>query len=351
MAVKSDTQKEMSPAELSLFFANLRLIYRSGLTPSEGFDVLKQGSQNDKYTEWLEELYKHSVDGLPLSKSLEKAGGLPDYALSLVRIGEATGRLEDTCLSLSDYYKRRDELSRIIRAALIYPLTMVFMVLVVVIVLLTEAMPVFDQVFNQLGLQLTGLAGSLLSVGQALRSSVLYISIVLAILIIVFVIIRLLPSGKRLFHTLYERAPITGTISFKMSLQRFAFAMSTMLKSGLDTDAALELAEPLIENSKVEEKVHAIRKNIQNNMGFKNAIEKSNLFQPEEMMLLAVGIRVGADAQVFDQVGNSIAASTEQKLERLIGALEPALVAFMCLLVGVILLSVMLPLLGILSNI
>jgi type IV pilus assembly protein PilC len=127
--------------------------------------------------------------------------------------------------------------------------------------------------------------------------------------------------------------------------------MSTMLKSGLDTDAALALAEPLIENAKAGERLRTIRKRVETGTGFQTAIEESRLFPTEELSLLMVGFRTGTDAQAFDQVGSSIAVATERRLDRLVNAIEPALVGFMCVLVGVILLSVMLPLLGVLGNI
>jgi type IV pilus assembly protein PilC len=351
MSDRTNRRKELAPAELSLFFSNLELIYHSGLTPAEGFDILKQSTRVTKTRQWLELLYQSSVAGLPLTESLEKAGGMPGYALSLLRIGEETGRLEDTCRSLHEYYDKRDELAQALRAALVYPSTMILMVFVVVVILLTQAMPVFDQVFNQLGFELTGIAGSLLVAGQALRSSALYISAVLAAIVIIVLILRAVPVGKRLFDSLYERAPLTRDLSFKLALQRFAFAMATMLKSGLDTGAALMLAEPLIENAQAGIKVRKIRSNVEKGVGLQNAIEESRLFPAEEMSLLAVGFRTGSDAQAFDQVGSSIAVATERKLDRLVSAIEPALVGFMCVLVGVILLSVMLPLLGVLSNI
>lgn len=351
MATKSVIRKEMTPSELSRFFANLEVIYHSGLTPTEGFDILRQGANQGLYRSWLDQLYEDAVAGLPLSDSLEKAGGVPHYALSMLRVGEQTGKLEDTCLGLKDYYNKRDELARSIRSALVYPLTMVLMVVVVVLVLLVEAMPVFDQVFNQLGLQLSGLAATLLAVGQALRAATLYITILLVALAVIVVLFRLTPAGRRFFSYLYENAPITGDISFKLSLQHFALAMSTMLKSGLDTDAALALAQPLIENSKVGSKVQGIQDDLKNNVGLQAAIEKGKLFSPEAMSLLAVGFRAGADAEAFDQVGQSLAESTERRMEKVIGGLEPGLVAFMCVLVGIILLSVMLPLLGVLSTI
>ncbi|MDR2106387.1 MAG: type II secretion system F family protein [Coriobacteriales bacterium] len=351
MSSQASKRKELTPAELSLFFSNLELIYHSGLTPAEGFDILRQSTRVSAHKSWLEKLYQLSVDGLPLTESFEKVGGIPSYALSLLRIGEQTGRLEDTCRSLHEYYDRRDELAQALRSALVYPSTMILMVFVVVVILLTQAMPVFDQVFNQLGFELTGIAGSLLVVGQTLRSSALYISAVLAAIVVLVLVLRLLPVGKRIFGTLYEHAPVTRELSFKLALQRFAFAMATMLKSGLDTDAALALAEPLIENAKAGERVRAIRSKVAKGTGFQTAIEESELFPVEEMSLLAVGFRTGSDAQAFDQIGSSIAVATERRLDRIVSAIEPALVGFMCILVGVILLSVMLPLLGVLSNI
>jgi type IV pilus assembly protein PilC len=351
MSNKTRRRKELPPAELSLFFSNLELICHSGLTPAEGFDILKQSVRDVKERQWLELLYQSSVAGLLLTEALEKAGGFPEYALSLLRIGEETGRLEDTCHSLSEYYARRDELAQSLRSALVYPLTMILMVFVVVIILLTQAMPVFDQVFSQLGFELTGLAAALLSAGQVLRSSALYISAVLAAIVIILLILRAVPVGKRLFNQLYEHAPVTRELSFKMSLQRFAFAMSTMLQSGLGADAALVFAEPLMENAKALEGVHTIRLEVEQGAALQSAIEKSRLFAPDEMSRLAVGFRTGSDAQAFDQVGTSIAVTTERRLGRLVGAIEPALVGIMCVLVGIVLLSVMLPLLGVLSNI
>jgi type IV pilus assembly protein PilC len=351
MASTTSKRKELTPAELSLFFSNLELIYHSGLTPTEGFSILMASARSSADKEWLGELYELSTQGFPLTESLERTGGVSEYALSLLFIGEKSGKMEDTCKSLHEYYEKRDELAQALRSALFYPLTMVIMVFVVVLILLTQAMPVFDQVFNQLGFELTGLAGTLLSVGQVLRSSALYISSVLAAIVVFILIIRVTPFGKKLFNSLYENAPITRDISYKLSLQRFAYAMSTMLNSGIDTEVALSLAEPLVENKRAKQKVIEIRTKVEKAIGFQTAIEDSNLFPPEELSVLVVGFRTGSDARAFDQVGTSIGNSTERRIERLVGAIEPALVGLMCVVVGVILLSVMLPLLGVLSNI
>jgi type IV pilus assembly protein PilC len=288
---------------------------------------------------------------MSLTESLKAVGGVPDYAISILKIGEKNGKVEDTCAGLNDYYQKRDELGQSLRSALVYPLIMVFMVFVVVVILLTQAMPVFDQVFNQLGLELTGVAGTLLMIGQILRSSALYITAAIVAIILIIVIIRLTPAGKKLFTKLYEVAPVTRIISFETSLQRFALAMATMSRSGLEADAAIGLAEPLVDNSEARKRVHEIHRKVEKSASLQSAIEESELFSPDEMSVLSVGFKTGSDARAFEQVGESISRSTERKINRLVGTLEPALVAFMCIIVGAVLLSVMLPLLGVLGNI
>ncbi|MDR2493392.1 MAG: type II secretion system F family protein [Coriobacteriales bacterium] len=342
--------KELSPAELKLFFSNLELVYHSGLPLTEGFDILRSNAQTASEKRRLEVLYQAVTGGLSLYEALKKQGDLPDYALSLIRIGEETGRMEETFAGLNDYYGKRDALAQSIRSSLTYPLSMLIVVLAVVIVLLTQAMPVFDQVFRQLGFQMTGVAATLLDVGALLSSYALVFAGGIAALVALVVILRLLPFGKRLFRTLFQAAPFTRSLSLSLSTQRFALALSSLLQAGLSVDAALEYAEPLVDDKRARRSVRLIREHVGKGESFLTAVERSRLFPASTMALLAVGFKTGTDAEAFDQIGEQIALTAEHKTDGLVAAIEPTLVVVMCLLVGVILLSVMLPLLGALTG-
>jgi type IV pilus assembly protein PilC len=351
MADTTSKRKELSPAELSLFFANLELVYHSGLPLTEGFEILELNARDADEKKMMTALYQAATEGHSLTESLARIGGLPEYALSLIRIGEETGRMEETCASLHRYYEKRDSLLQSIRSSLVYPISMMIMVFVVVIVLLTQAMPVFEQVFAQLGFQMTGFSQALLSIGQALSGSALYIGGVIVALIVNVLVLRVTPAGKRFFASLFEHAPITRDLSLRMSTQRFALALSTMLHSGLDPDQALRFAVPLVDDKRAAEKVKQIQQQVEVGESFQKAVEASQLFPADSMALLSVGFRTGTDAQAFDEIGQTITLSTERKIEGLVAAIEPTLVGIMCVLVGIILLSVMLPLLGVLSSI
>ena len=342
--------KELTPAELDLFFSNLELVYHSGLPLSEGFDILRSNAQSLYEKRRLDALYTAAIHGESLYETLKKQGDLPDYAISLIRIGEETGRMEETFASLHTYYAKRDLLSQSIKSALTYPLSMLIVVLVVVIVLLTQAMPVFDQVFRQLGFEMTGIAAALLDLGAVLSNYALYIAGAIVLIILVIVILRLLPTGKRFFNSLFQSTPFTRSLSLRLSVQRFAIALSALLIAGLNVDHALEYAEPLVEDKRARARVKVIHEEVMAGATFLAAIEHSKLFPPHSMALLAIGFKTGADSVALEQVGEQITLETEHSIENLVAAIEPTLVAIMCLLVGVILLSVMLPLLGVLTG-
>jgi type IV pilus assembly protein PilC len=342
--------KTLAPAQLELFFSNLELVYHSGLPLTEGFDILRANACDDVERRMMEVLHEAALEGSSLHQALGKFDYLPDYALALIRIGEQTGRMEETFASLRAYYAKRDLLSRSIRSSLTYPLSMLVVVVAIVVVLLTQAMPVFDQVFDQLGYQMTGLAAGLMAFGTMLSQYALWIVVVLVALVIVAAIIRLVPAGKRFYSTLYQSAPVTRDLSLRLSTQRFTIALASLLDAGLEVNQALEYAEPLVEDKRAQSRIERIRQAVEAGAPFITAIGKSELFSPRSMALLAVGFKTGADSDALRQVGDQIALSTENRMDSLVAAIEPTLVAIMCALVGLILLSVMLPLLGVLAG-
>ncbi|MDR1087742.1 MAG: type II secretion system F family protein [Coriobacteriales bacterium] len=346
----SNTKKELKPAQFKLLFRNLEMITRSGLPLSEGMDILRNTEDDPRERTLLEMLYKAVNAGEPLTYVLRQSGVVPEYACSLVSIGEKTGRLEETFASLADYYGKRDELSQAIRSSVVYPVSMLVMVFVVVAVLLVQVMPVFDHVFRQLGYEMTGVSAALLDAGTVLGQFGFWIVGILFALVLVGLILAATPGGRRFYSALFQDAPITRSLSLNLSAQRFSLAMSSMLSAGLELDDALEYAEKLVEDKRARASVQKIRTVVDGGGSFLTALEASGLYNHRDLALLSVGIKTGADAEALSEVGEQITVATEARLERLVATIEPSLVAIMCILVGLILLSVMLPLMGALTG-
>lgn len=346
----SNRKKELSPAQLKVLFSNLEMITHSGLPLSEGFDILKVNEDDPAEKALMAKLYDAVNSGGSLTEVFEKSSVMPDYACSLVAIGEKTGRLEETFAALADYYARRDELAQSIRSAVVYPLSMLVMVFIVVAVLLVMVMPVFDHVFRQLGYELTGISEALLVIGNVLGQVGFIIALVVLVIAIIGVVMALTPGGKKFYSKLFQSAPFTKELSLNLSAQRFSLAMSSMISAGLEVDSALEYAEKLVADKRALNAVKKIRKDVDGGGSFLDALNNSGLYTHKDMALLAVGLKTGADAEALSQVGEQITVATENRLEHLVAVVEPTLVAIMCILVGLILLSVMLPLMGALTG-
>jgi type IV pilus assembly protein PilC len=340
----------MTPGELSVFFSNLKLIYRSGISLDDGLEILQSNTDDDELKAQIMRLREAATGGAPLHLALKTMGGVPEYALALTAIAVETGRMDATMESLEVFYEKRDALNQSIRSALVYPLSMMCMVFLVVMVLLTQAMPVFEQVFAQLGFTMTGLAGFLLNLGEAFSRYTMWICGVLLVLVVFGLLMKLTPGGRRMSKNLFDNSPLTRRLSKELSVQRFSLAMSTMLSCGIDWNMALEMAKPLMANNKTAENVGAIHDEMLKGTSFQAALEKSGLFPGSAMTLLSMGIQTGTDADAFKMIGESIASGTEQRMERLVSAIEPTMVCIMCILVGMVLMSVMLPILGVLTN-
>jgi type IV pilus assembly protein PilC len=311
---------------------------------------LRSNAQDPEEQALMASLYEAANAGESVAETLKAKGVLPDYANSLIAIGEQTGRMEETFGSLADYYSKRDELAQSIRSSVVYPLSMLVMVFVVVAVLLVQVMPVFDHVFRQLGYEMSGIAAALLAFGNGLGQVGFWVAGIIFVVAIIAVILALTPGGKRFYANLFQGAPITRDLSLNLSAQRFSLALAAMLNAGLDLNEALSYAEPLVDDKRAKLSVAKIKRSVESGEAFLPALEKSGLYGHKDMAMLAVGCKTGADAEALNQVGTQITTSTENRLERLVAAIEPTLVAIMCILVGIILLSVMLPLMGALTG-
>lgn len=339
-------KKMLNPAQLKVLFSNLEMITHSGLPLSEGFDILRNNDDDPQEKKLMDQLYDAVNAGETITGVMRKSGIIPEYACALISIGEKTGRLEETFGSLADFYIKRDELAQSIRSSVVYPVSMLVMVFIVVAVLLVQVMPVFSDVYNQLGREMTGAAAWFQKAGEVLGQFGYWITGILFGLAVIGVLLAITPFGKRFYNSLFQTAPITRDLSLDLSAQRFSLAMGSMLSSGLEIDTSLEYAERLVEDKRAKRSVKKIRSVVDNGGTFLSALEKSGLYTPKDLALLSIGIKTGEDAEAMNQVGEQITIATESRLERLIAAIEPTLVAIMCVLVGLILLSVMLPLMS-----
>ena len=231
-----------------------------------------------------------------------------------------------------------------------YPLLMAGLMVLVIVVLLIKVMPIFNQVFVQLGTEMTGFSRVLMNMGNVLsRYSVVFAVILIVIVLAIFVGTRT-QKGRAFFHHLGYRIGVTRPMMERTAACRFASGMALTLASGLDPERSLELVGSLNDDPDFQKKLENCKERLAGSEELSTALTASGIFSGMYSRMIAIGGRTGSMDQVMKQIADLYQDEMDDKMNRAIAVLEPTLVIALSLVVGVILLSVMLPLMGILSS-
>ena len=348
---RSDKKTAFSGRELSIFCSQLALILRSGIPLHEGLDTMKtDGGGSERQSEIFGFLGEQLQSGMSMHSAFEAAGVFPDYMLGMVDIGEKSGRLDTVMVSLSDYYDRDDRLKQDIYSAVTYPLLLLGMIAAVIVVLVVRVLPIFQQVFADLGTQLSGPAEFFLNAGVNASRWAMIVIVALVVVVVALFLFAKFGGGSAKLSGLAEKLPIIGKLSHKISAGRFASALSLMLASGYDTRPALDLIEKILTNSEVKKRMAVMKTQIDGGETVGDAIRASNIFQGLYGRMIAVGYKTGSIDEVTREVADLYEEEVNISLGNLIAVLEPSLVVCFSVVIGIILISVMLPLIGIMSS-
>lgn len=339
--------KKLSPQYLSRFCLELRLLLRAGIEPGEGLDMLCGGHRDRISKVVASSLCRCDKRELPLSEKLLASGLFPQYFTDTVRLGEKSGKLDDALSNLSAYYKRRARLTNGLRGAVTYPLLLFLAMTAVVIVLITQVLPVFDEIYAQLGTQMTGLAVSFLRAGRLLVSLQAVILAALAAFLVTGIAIYLIPPVRRTASRGLGDKGIFG----RVSATKFVSAMSMAVSSGLDPVQAVNLAGDICRASGgMCRKIDRCRQYLERGENLEDCLSKARIFSERDSRLFSLGNSAGSTGEVMEEIAKSCEEKVAEELDAKLKRLGPLMVIAVCIIVGLTLLSVMLPTLGILSS-
>lgn len=343
--------KKLSNSELTTFCGQLALILRSGISSIEGLSIMIEDTPEGEGKKILENLLHETELTGSLYMALEAAGCFPSYMCSMTEIGEQSGRLDDVMNSLAEHYRREEILAKSIRSAVTYPLVMLGIMTAIILVLIIKVLPVFDQVYRQLGAGLTGFSGAVLKFGRILGDYSLIFVLLLLLAAGLFFYFACTQKGQTKAITLSRHFSAARQLSEKTACSRFASGMYLALSSGLDIDQSLDMVSRLVDHPDISPKIDLIRQRLSEGAGFAEAAQEAEIFSGLYLRMIHIGFKTGAMDEVMKQISIQYDEEVQNQLDSLVAKVEPTLVAILSIAVGMILLSVMLPLIGIMSNI
>lgn len=342
----------LSNEYISAFCLQISLLIHAGINLADGVHLLAEDEQEENSRTLLLRMAETLDEGKQLSDAMAETGCFPSYVIHMVATGEETGRTEQAFRSMADYYESQRQLRERLKSALVYPVVLLALMLVIIGILLIRILPIFHQVYEQLGGSMDGLAGGLLLFGRGLEGALPVLGVILTVLFLTGLVIRFHEGLRGKAVALFKRRTEGFGIAKKISVSRFAAAFSMGMMSGLMTEDALELAASFQEEEpKARQKYEQCRGLLEEGTALSDALKETGLLEPVYCRMLALGAKSGTADSVMEEIARRLDEDVQSSIERLVGRIEPTIVIVTSLLVGIILLAVMLPLMNIMASI
>lgn len=340
--------KQLSYRDLSIFCEQISMMIRSGIMLHSGMQMIADDTSNAQKKAVYQNISKRLAEGGMLEDALKASSAFPEYMIHLVEIGTKSGKLDAVIDSLSAYYNRQQAMRENIKSAIVYPLVLISMMLLVLIFLAAKVLPVFEQVFNSLGTHMSPWAAYIMNIGTMLNQYSVALVLLLFILLVIGLLMIRSEGGRAVLANLF----IGKKTSEKFAVATFTSSMALMLSSGLDLDLAFRLSAQAITNSAVREKIERAKRLMQEeSVPFVECLERVGLLSNTMTGLLSMGNQAGSIDAAMEYISDRYEEEYQAALMKKVSLIEPVSVVLISVLIGSILVSVMFPLLSVLSNI
>ncbi len=337
--------------ELAAFCLEISMLLNAAVPLDEGLSIMAQDAKDEAEKKLLLSMAEGVEIGLPLFQAMEETEAFPRYVIQMAKLGQETGTLDEMMGSLSAYYEKEHYLLRNIKNAVTYPVIMLFMLFVILFVLFVKVMPIFESVYEQLGAQISPAARSAIRMGGIFSGAALVIGLILAVIIAGAYILT--SFGKKV--PLWEKAAAfvkdRSRIAEAVAKRRLASAMALAIRCGMDMEKGMDMAAELVENDRIREQILSCRELMEDGKDCYQAMKEKDLFSGFHIQMVQVGQRSGHLDQVMEEISDSYGNQADDAIDGILARFEPTLVAVLAVAVGFILLSVMLPLVGILATV
>ena len=347
----SSKQKKALPAEdLAVFCDEIAMMLRVGLNLPDGLGAIASHLESREARELVGQMKEKLEQYTPLSQVLSEAGVFPRQLVQMAGIGEQAGTLEQVMTAMAAHYRREDTIRRQIRSAVLYPIVTLIMMGVVLTVLTTQVFPVFTQMFQTLGAGMSQAAEAAVALGNLFSWIVAGMAGLLVIVGIAVWIVGLTSGGRERLTGLSARLPVFRKFSMKISAARFCDVFSMLLAGGYHAEDALEQIAEMLPDPTVRQRVLQCRLDLQQGVPQGEALVNTGLFTGLQNGLIAVACQSGALDTTLRSMAEENLQEVDRMIQRAVSLIEPVMIGLTAVIIGSILLSVMLPLTGMIAS-
>lgn len=344
-------KKKFHSDELSGFCSQIAVVLKSGTSLQEGIYMLAEEMEEGSTKKILEQIEEDLRNSETFCHALENTEAFPAYFINMVNIGEKSGKLEQVMFSLSEYYERECTIQDSIRNVIAYPLLMFTMIAVILLALVGKILPMFQKVFRNLNVDVASSSSQIMQFGMWTGRIVAGISIGVLVIALLLVLWYQTEKGKAVLKGFSGRFFVTKKTANLLAVGRFISSMSIMVSSGMDMEQAMELAKNVTGQSQLKKKLERCVEQVKEQNSLADALREEKVLTGMQGRMLSVAARSGMLEEVFVDISRQHDEQISNQLGRFCTRMETGLVLALSLIVGGVLISIMFPLVSIITSI
>lgn len=342
-------KKQLSSIAASVFCENMAMMLSAGIPVDEALSLLCEDSEQGPFHQAAQKVHDAVMTGTPLAQAVQECGMFPQYMSDMIAAGELAGRTDGVLRMLSVYYETQHRLGKKLKSAVVYPAALLLLMAVVLGMMVFQVLPVFTGVYASLAGSMAASAYSYIRVAYVVGWIALGAVVLLALLLLAGLLAARTQRGRDRLLAAFETFPLTAGAYGQLAQAQFVTALATFIASGMNTDLSMERAIQMVQHRALREKLNRAMEKMAAGSSLAQAFYEEKVFEPLYNRMLLSGARSGQIEHVLERLSNVFSDEADARIELLIGNIEPILSGLLTLAVGLTLLSVMLPLIGILA--
>ena len=347
-------REKVKTKQLAIFTRQFSVMLDAGLPLVQCLDILAQQQENPYFAKVLTRVREDVEAGATLADAMSRHPKVFDQLyVNMVEAGETGGILDLILQRLSTFLEKMVKLISDVRSALIYPIAVVVISSIVISVIMIFVIPAFKSIFETLvgpGEGLPWLTQVVVDLSSFMASYWWLILIGIGVLSWALRTYRKTPKGRRVTDKLLLKIPIIGQILKKIAISRFARTLGTLLSSGVPILESLDITARTSGNVIVEEAIIKVRAQIEQGETFLEPLKATKIFPPMVCQMVGIGEQTGALDAMLSKIADFYEQEVDAAIANLLALLEPAMILFLGVTIGTIVIAMYLPLFSLIAK-
>lgn len=335
--------RKLSDKKKEAFYRELAMLLNSGVDFKKALEILGNQAASKHERELIAEILDKVTHGKSIYESLMASGQFSPYEYFSIRIGEETRKLEEVLSELQKFFSRKIQMRRQVISVLTYPAIVLLVTISVLYFMLNKVVPMFSSVFRQFGSELPKSTRIIIRISNHSGTIFLVFFLVIAGLLIMHKLMKDKPSYRGFTASMVLRIPYFGKLIRKIYLSRFCQSMNLLIASKTTLITSLSLTSKMIGFYPIEKSIEAIKDDITRGVSLSDSLKRHAVYEPKMVSMIEVAEQINELDTMFERLGDQYNEEISHQTKMIGVILEPMIIIFIGIIVGVIMISMYAP--------